>query len=63
MDRELLEQTLADLGQPAYRARQVWERACAGAASYDEMTSLPKDLRARLTDRVPFSTLALEQRL
>jgi len=63
MNRELLEQTLADLGQPAYRARQVWERACAGAASYDEMTSLPKDLRARLTDRVPLSTLALAQRL
>ena len=42
MDRDLLEQTLADLGQPAYRARQVWERACAGAGSYEEMTSLPK---------------------
>ncbi|MHB8060630.1 MAG: 23S rRNA (adenine(2503)-C(2))-methyltransferase RlmN [Gaiellaceae bacterium] len=63
MDRELLEQTLADLGQPAYRARQVWERACAGAASYEEMTSLPKDLRTRLIERVPFSTLSLDQRL
>jgi len=62
MDRELLEQTLADLGQPPYRARQVWERACAGAASYEEMTSLPKELRTQLTDRVPFSTLSPLQR-
>ena len=62
MDRELLEQTLAELGQPAYRARQVWERACAGAASYEEMTSLPKELRSRLADRVPFSTLELVHR-
>jgi 23S rRNA (adenine2503-C2)-methyltransferase len=62
MDRELLEKTLAELGQPAYRARQVWERACAGAAFYNEMTSLPKDLRSQLTDRVPFSTLELVQR-
>ena len=63
MDRELLEQILAELGQPAYRARQVWERACAGAGSYDEMTALPKELRSELTGRVPFSTLSLEQRL
>ena len=62
MDRELLEQTLAELGQPSYRARQVWERGCAGAASYEEMTSLPKDLRTQLTNRVPFSTLELVQR-
>jgi 23S rRNA (adenine2503-C2)-methyltransferase len=62
MDRELLEQTLAELGQPAYRARQVWERACAGAASYEEMTSLPKELRTQLAGRVPFSTLSPLQR-
>jgi 23S rRNA (adenine2503-C2)-methyltransferase len=63
MDRELLEQTLSELGQPAYRAKQVWEHACAGAGSYEEMSSLPKSLRSELTGRVPFSTLSLEQRL
>jgi 23S rRNA (adenine2503-C2)-methyltransferase len=63
MDRDLLEQTLADNGQPAYRARQVWERVCAGAGSYEEMTALPKELRAKLAERVPFSTLNLERRL
>ena len=63
MDHDLLEQTLAELGQPAYRARQVWERACAGAGSYEEMTALPKELRSKLVERVPFSTLVLERRL
>ena len=63
MDRELLEQTLAELGQPSYRAKQVWEHACAGIGSYEEMSSLPKGLRTELTGRVPFSTLSLEQQL
>ncbi|MGA9761297.1 MAG: 23S rRNA (adenine(2503)-C(2))-methyltransferase RlmN [Gaiellaceae bacterium] len=61
MDRDLLEQTLTELGQPPYRAKQVWEHACAGAGSYEEMSSLPKSLRSELTERVPFSTLSLEQ--
>jgi 23S rRNA (adenine2503-C2)-methyltransferase len=52
---ELLEQTLA--GEPAYRARQVWEWASRGAKSYGEMTNLPASLRAELEQRVPFSTL------
>jgi 23S rRNA (adenine2503-C2)-methyltransferase len=63
MDRDLLEKALTDLGQPAYRARQVWERVCAGASSYEQMSSLPKPLRAELRQRVPFSTLTLERRL
>jgi 23S rRNA (adenine2503-C2)-methyltransferase len=57
MDVALLEQTLADHGEPAYRARQVWEWTAHGASSYDEMTTLPKALRATLAESVPFSTL------
>lgn len=63
MDRDLLDNALTELGQPAYRARQVWERVCAGAGSFEEMTSLPKPLRSELRHRVPFSTLNLERRL
>jgi 23S rRNA (adenine2503-C2)-methyltransferase len=55
MNLELLHQTLA--GEPAYRAKQVWEWAAKGVASYDEMTNLPAALRQRLADEVPFSTL------
>ena len=46
-------------GEPAYRARQVWEWTARGAASYDDMTTLPKALRATLVAAVPFSTLEL----
>ena len=59
MDLALLETTLAERGEPAYRARQVWEWTARGAASYDDMTTLPKALRAALAASVPFSTLEL----
>jgi 23S rRNA (adenine2503-C2)-methyltransferase len=57
MDLALLDRVLADGAEPAYRARQVWEWTARGAASYEEMTTLPKGLRAALEERVPFSTL------
>ena len=60
MDLDLLDTTLADLEQPAYRARQVWEWAARGAASYEEMTNIPAPLREALAVRVPFSTLRVE---
>ena len=59
MDVILLESLLDDLGEPAYRARQVWEWTARGAGSYDAMTSLSKPLRATLEENVPFSTLEL----
>src|SRR5439155_20369397 len=55
----LLQQTLADLGEPAFRARQVWAWTARGAGGYGEMTNLPAALRAQLAERVPFSSLAL----
>ena len=57
MDLDVLETTLADLGEPTYRSRQVWEWTTRGVASYEEMTTLPKRLRATLTESVQFSTL------
>jgi 23S rRNA (adenine2503-C2)-methyltransferase len=57
---ELLERTLADLNEPAYRGRQVWEWAARGAAGYAAMTNIPVRLREALAERVPFSTLTVE---
>jgi 23S rRNA (adenine2503-C2)-methyltransferase len=59
VDLALLETTLAELGEPGYRARQVWEWTTRGASSYEEMTTLPKAVRATLAREVPFSTLEL----
>jgi 23S rRNA (adenine2503-C2)-methyltransferase len=60
MDLDLLSGTLAELGQPQYRLRQVWDWTAGGAPSYEEMTNLPRALRNELGERVPFSTLTLE---
>ncbi|MDP9189473.1 MAG: 23S rRNA (adenine(2503)-C(2))-methyltransferase RlmN, partial [Actinomycetota bacterium] len=59
MDLELLDRTLAEDGQPDYRAKQVWEWTARGVGSYEEMTNLPEELRARLTEAVPLSSLTL----
>jgi len=59
MDRVLLEQTLADAGEPAYRVEQVWRWVAGGARGYAEMTNLPASLRERLAEGVPFSTLTV----
>ena len=60
MDRALLNRTLADAGEPAYRAAQVWEWVTRGAGGYEEMTNLPAALRERLAAEVPLSTLELK---
>ena len=60
MDLKLLDTTLADLGQPAFRATQVWEWTARGAGSYEEMTNLPESLRGELAERVPLSSLTVE---
>lgn len=61
VDLALLDSTLADLGQPKFRARQVWSWAARGATGYHEMTDLPAAVRGELAERVPFSTLEVEQ--
>jgi 23S rRNA (adenine2503-C2)-methyltransferase len=58
---ELLDRTLAERGEPPFRARQVWEWAARGASGYEEMTNLPRALRDELETAVPFSTLALQE--
>jgi 23S rRNA (adenine2503-C2)-methyltransferase len=61
VDLELLERTLADRGEPPYRAQQVWQWTARGAHGYDEMTDLPAALREALATEVPLSSLQLKQ--
>ena len=60
MDLELLERTLANRGEPPYRAQQVWQWTARGVHSYDEMTDLPAALRTTLATEVPLSSLQLK---
>jgi 23S rRNA (adenine2503-C2)-methyltransferase len=55
MDLDVVDKLLEN--EPPYRRRQVWEWTARGAASYDEMTNLPRTTRTLLEDEVPFSTL------
>jgi len=55
----LLDTHMTDCGEPAYRARQVWEWAARGVTGYDGMTNVPAPLREGLKDSVPFSTLTV----
>jgi 23S rRNA (adenine2503-C2)-methyltransferase len=59
VDSDLLAKRLRSRGEPGFRARQVWEWAAHGAASYEEMTNLPLELRGALAQEVPFSTLRM----
>jgi 23S rRNA (adenine2503-C2)-methyltransferase len=61
MDLQALQTTLDELGQPRFRARQVWAWAARGATGYDAMTDLPAALREQLAERVPYSTLSVER--
>jgi 23S rRNA (adenine2503-C2)-methyltransferase len=60
MDLALLDRTLAELGQPTFRSRQIWTWISGGADSYALMTDLPRSLRDELAVRVPVSTLSVE---
>jgi 23S rRNA (adenine2503-C2)-methyltransferase len=57
VDLDRLSDFLAERGEPAYRAAQIWRWAAGGAAGYDLMTNVPAALRAQLAEHAPFSTL------
>ena len=46
-------EVLKTLGQPAFRAKQVFAWLHKGVRSYDEMTNLPKALRDTLEEKYP----------
>lgn len=52
-----------ELGEPNYRARQIFGALHARRLrSFDAITELPKDLRAKLNERATASTLMIESR-
>ena len=55
MTQAEIAQVLKDMGQPAFRAKQVYSWLHKGVTGYDQMTNLSKDLRAQLAERYPFT--------
>ena len=54
--------TLRAMGEPAFRGKQVFSWLHRGAASYDDMTNLPKALREKLAAEHPFTVPAVERK-
>ncbi len=48
---EELSALLSDMGQPSYRARQLFSWLSRDAGSFDEMSDLSKELRAKLSEK------------
>ena len=67
MTQEELGSFLKSLGQPAFRAKQVFTWLHRGVTSFDEMTNLPKTLREQLAQTchitVPFVARRQESKL
>ena len=58
-----LSEFIATLGEPSYRARQIFAAIHARRlSSFEQMTDLPKELRASLEKQATISTLRLESR-
>ena len=54
--------TLKELGQPAFRGKQVYTWLHKGVRSYEEMTNLPKNLRDRLGENYPIQAPTVVRR-
>jgi len=50
---------LKEMGQPAFRGKQVYSWLHKGVRSYDEMSNLSKDLRTALAEKYPFTPPAV----
>ncbi len=50
-----LTDALKEMGQPGFRAKQIYTWLHKGVRSYDEMTNISKELRTELSQRYPFT--------
>lgn len=63
LSRAEIEQLCAELGQPPYRARQLWQWLYRRyAARWPEMKNLPAGFRAELAERLALAPLVVRQR-
>ncbi len=61
---EELQAQLKQLGEPAFRARQLWQAIyCDLITSPDEITTLPKTLRQKLGETFTFNSLIPARKL
>lgn len=61
MTLEELERFLAEASQPKFRAKQIFSWIYRGAASFDEMTNLSKELRTELSEKAFLEKLEIRK--
>ena len=52
LNRQEITQLLRDMGEPAFRGKQVFTWLHRGVTSFADMTDLSKPLRQKLTERI-----------
>ncbi len=57
-----LEGILADLGEPRFRAKQLFKWLYGGARGWEDMTNLPKSLKEKLAENYEIKKLKIEQK-
>ncbi len=60
--RSELTQLMSELGQPAFRAKQVFQWLHRGVESFDEMSNLPKTLREQLKEQCVLTVPQVERK-
>lgn len=63
MTRQELEAMLSELGEPSFRAGQIFIWLHKGVKSFDEMTNISKNLRQKLVENCYISRAAIEKKL
>lgn len=58
-----LEEELSIMGQPSYRAGQIFKWLHSGVKSFDEMTNISKELRKKLDIKCYISSATIEKKL
>ncbi len=61
-EREL-QAAFAEMGEPSYRAAQVYKWLHLGVESFDEMTNISKKFREKLMEKYHISSAAIEKKL
>lgn len=62
LSRAELSALVAELGEPGFRAKQIFTWLQKGVESFDEMTNLPKPLRGKLAERCTLTVPVAERK-
>jgi len=63
MNLEELKALMKDLGEPQFRASQIFFWLQSGAETFDEMTNISKALRQKLQDKCYIASVTIERKL